>query len=52
MNDTTYHQLPKEGSCKTVFMGHQRWLADRDDVWRSHKDLFDYEVETIEKIAK
>ena len=40
MDDTSFLQLSKKGSCKTVFMGHRRWL-DKDDEWRSRGDVFD-----------
>ena len=40
MDNTAFLQLPKDGSCKTVYMGHRRWLK-KDDEWRSPKDLFD-----------
>jgi hypothetical protein len=42
---TTFRQLPRDGSSKTVFMGHQRWLAE-DDKWRTRADLFDGTEET------
>ena len=40
MDQTTFLQLPKEGSRKPVYPRHRRWLAE-DDEWRSRKDLFD-----------
>lgn len=39
MDDTTYIQLPKKGSSKTIFTGHRRWLR-KDDEWRTRSDLF------------
>jgi hypothetical protein len=45
MDDTRYNQLDKDPeSLKTMFMGHQRWLA-KDDPWRKRKELFEGEVE-------
>src|SRR5664279_4856965 len=47
MDDTTYHQLSNEGSSKTVFVGHRRWLHDQADEWRSRKKcLFNNKDET------
>ena len=40
MDNTSFLQLPVEGSRKTVFNGHRRWLR-HDDVWRRRKYLFD-----------
>ena len=45
MDDTSFRQLSKKGSQKTMFIGHRRWL-DKDDEWRSHRDLFDNTDET------
>ena len=39
MDETTYTQLGRDGSSKTVFMGHRRWL-DQKDPWRKRGDLF------------
>ena len=45
MDGTCYLQLPKEGSSKTVFMGHRRWLPNKKDPWRKRGDLFNNEDE-------
>jgi hypothetical protein len=45
MDDTTFRQLPRYDPSKTIFMGHQRWLAE-DDEWRTWADLFDGIEET------
>ena len=45
MDDTSFRQLSKKVSRKTVFMGHRRWL-DKEGEWRTHGDLFDNTDET------
>jgi len=41
MDETTYLQLDKApGSSKTVYMGHRRWLRNKNDPWRRRGDLF------------
>ena len=41
MDETTYKQLEKDpGSSKTVYMGHRRWLCNKNDPWRRRGDLF------------
>src|SRR3954470_15532609 len=41
MDNTTYHQLPKDpGSSKTVFQGSRRWLPKKH-AWRKQGHLFD-----------
>jgi hypothetical protein len=41
MDDTTWLQLKKfPGSSKTVYVGHQRWLANKNDPWRRRGELF------------
>ena len=45
MDDPTFLQLPKDpGSSKTVYVGHRRWLPNKDP-WRRHGDLFNNEDE-------
>ena len=41
MENMTWLQLPKDGSSKTVYMGHRRWLENMNDPWRRRGDLFD-----------
>ena len=45
MDYTSFRQLSKKGSSKTVFMAHRRWLH-KDDEWRTRGDLFDNTDET------
>ncbi|KAK1670881.1 hypothetical protein QYE76_059040 [Lolium multiflorum] len=40
MEETMFLQLGKDGSSKTVYMGHRRWLQ-KTDPWRKRGDLFD-----------
>ena len=39
LDDPTYLQLKKDGSSKTVYIGHRRWLRNTDP-WRKRGDLF------------
>jgi hypothetical protein len=46
MDDTMWLQLKKfPGSSKTIYVGHQRWLANKKDPWRRHGELFNGEDE-------
>ena len=45
MDDTTFKQLSRDqGSSKTVFLGHRRWLPMKDQ-WRRRRELFNGEDE-------
>jgi hypothetical protein len=46
MDATTWLQLKKFlGSSKTIYVGHQRWLANKKDPWRRRGELFNGEDE-------